>query len=168
MLKQASRVAFVVLGNEAAGADIADIIGMNNGADSPVYIWEPNANLHTDAAIAHASNTYGINVAEDGDDGVMTYYGISKAFDTQIALEDTMEVDENGIFALVEPDYVTTADENAAMVEEGIDTFTISKGITKVRMYMWIEGQDIDCEDSASGTSISYNVQLTVKSEEGA
>ena len=45
------------------------------------------------------------------------------------------------------------------------DIFTLSAGITKIRMYMWIEGQDVDCENTASGTDISFNVQFTVKGE---
>jgi len=30
-------------------------------------------------------------------------------------------------------------------------------------MYMWIEGQDVDCEDDASGSNIAFDLQLTVK-----
>ena len=29
---------------------------------------------------------------------------------------------------------------------------------------MWVEGQDVDCENNASGTDISYNVQLSTQS----
>lgn len=28
---------------------------------------------------------------------------------------------------------------------------------------MWIEGQDVDCEDDASGSNIAFDLQLTVK-----
>lgn len=41
--------------------------------------------------------------------------------------------------------------------------FSLEAGITKVRMYMWIEGQDVDCEDDASGSNIAFDLQLTVK-----
>jgi|GEM_PF-1572461 hypothetical protein len=41
--------------------------------------------------------------------------------------------------------------------------FSLKAGITKVRMYMWIEGQDVDCEDDASGSNIAFDLQLTVK-----
>ena len=41
--------------------------------------------------------------------------------------------------------------------------FSLKAGITKVRMYMWIEGQDVDCEDDASGLNIAFDLQLTVK-----
>ena len=26
---------------------------------------------------------------------------------------------------------------------------------------MWVEGQDVDCEDNASGGSLSYNLQFS-------
>ncbi len=41
--------------------------------------------------------------------------------------------------------------------------FSLKAGITKVRMYMWIEGQDVACEDDASGSNIAFDLQLTVK-----
>ena len=28
---------------------------------------------------------------------------------------------------------------------------------------MWIEGQDVDCENNASGGSITYNLQITTE-----
>ena len=30
---------------------------------------------------------------------------------------------------------------------------------------MWIEGQDVDCEDHASGGSITYNLQFSIDSK---
>ena len=36
----------------------------------------------------------------------------------------------------------------------------LAAGITKVRVYMWVEGQDIDCENNASGTDLSYTIVL--------
>ena len=40
----------------------------------------------------------------------------------------------------------------------------LNAGVTKIRVYMWVEGQDVDCENNASGTDISYNVQLSTQS----
>jgi hypothetical protein len=40
---------------------------------------------------------------------------------------------------------------------------TLQRGITKVRVYMWIEGQDVDCENSASGGNITYGLQITTE-----
>ena len=38
----------------------------------------------------------------------------------------------------------------------------IKEGITKVRVYMWVEGQDVDCEDKASGGSLSFNLAFSI------
>lgn len=37
----------------------------------------------------------------------------------------------------------------------------LKAGITKVRIYMWVEGQDVDCENNASGGDISFNLQFS-------
>ena len=37
----------------------------------------------------------------------------------------------------------------------------LSAGVTKIRVYMWVEGQDVDCENGASGTDITFDLQFT-------
>ena len=37
----------------------------------------------------------------------------------------------------------------------------LSAGITKVRIYMYVEGQDVDCENAASGSNLSFDLQFT-------
>ena len=39
--------------------------------------------------------------------------------------------------------------------------FDLTPSITKVRIYMWIEGQDVDCEDNASYGDISFRLEFT-------
>ena len=39
--------------------------------------------------------------------------------------------------------------------------FHLDQGITKYRFYMWVEGQDVDCENNASGDDISFDFQFT-------
>ena len=45
-----------------------------------------------------------------------------------------------------------------------LKVFTLQPGITKVRVYMWVEGQDVDCEDHASGSALTYNLQFSIDS----
>ena len=47
-------------------------------------------------------------------------------------------------------------------VEDYKQVFSLTAGVTKMRIYMWIEGQDIDCENYATGASISYNLQFAI------
>ena len=38
---------------------------------------------------------------------------------------------------------------------------TLNPAITKLRIYMWVEGQDVDCENNASYGDISFNLEFT-------
>ena len=59
-------------------------------------------------------------------------------------------------FESVTPTITTTTGQTGQI------TFaTLSAGVTKYRIYMWIEGQDIDCENEASGGQIVYRLQFT-------
>lgn len=163
-IKQASRVAFCVQGTKPAGTKATDITSLKDatsflsGEGKSVYIWEPNANLHEAAAVSHAKSNYNIDITTTGTDTAVKYYGIKSPIsaDSPIALANTYTASD--YFAKVSPDYVT----NGEMVDT--DVFTLSAGITKVRIYMWIEGQDVDCENTASGTDISFDIQFQVKS----
>ena len=44
--------------------------------------------------------------------------------------------------------------------------FDLPEGVTKIRFYMWIEGQDVDCENGASGGGISFNLGFTTQASE--
>ena len=39
--------------------------------------------------------------------------------------------------------------------------FTLKAGITKIRIYMWVEGQDVDCENNASGGEINFDLKIS-------
>ena len=39
---------------------------------------------------------------------------------------------------------------------------TIPKGITKMRIYLWLEGQDVDMENNAARGRLQFNLELAV------
>lgn len=167
-IKQASRVAFCVEGNKPAGTALTEITGLKGAVSfldggSTVYIWEPNSNLHTAAASAHARDNYGIaDLAIDGSASTVPYYGVKQPISTGIKLIDTNNGNDTTNFAQITPTYITPVNTDTGKIAV-TDVFTLQPGITKVRVYMWIEGQDVDCENTASGTDISFNIQLQVK-----
>ena len=64
-------------------------------------------------------------------------------------------------FDSVTPDFKTTAGNRTAF------EFTqLPVGVTKIRVYMWIEGQDIDCENTASGGQVKFNLGFTLNAPE--
>ena len=161
-IKQAARVAFCNHGTQPVGTATNTLRTLVD-TDAAVYIWEPNSNLHTAAASAHAKSAYGINdLATNGTAAAVEYYGINSEITTGVELSKTNNGGDAS-FTKVTPIYKTTANEDGTMIEEGCDIFSITKGITKLRIYMWIEGQDVDCENTASGSDISFNLELQVK-----
>lgn len=160
-IKNASRFGFVILGNTTAGATVQEIQGLNAGTVS--HIWEPNYDVHSLAAIAHARDTYGVSTTEAG--GTLIPYAGVKA-----AIADTNNVlvtqPNPNAYTTTYPDYfsdVTPSYSTVANFTENTAIFALQSGVTKVRIYMWVEGQDVDCENDASGGTISYDLQITTE-----
>lgn len=158
-LQNAARVAFVYQGNGSSSATAGTVQAYKAGADSPVYIWEPNADAHTGAAIKHASDTYGIDNA--GDRANIPYNGVIAEFtkDDDVVLNSTAEGKFKAMTGLI---YTPSTNNTYTKY------FRLTEGITKFRVYIWVEGQDVDCENDASGSKVSYNIQLSMDNGENA
>lgn len=154
-LENAARVAFVVEGTVDAGAAAADAQKLKAGSD--VIIWEPNADVHTPTGVANAINTYGLTATQTSPTN-LGYYGVKAPI--QASYKVALDSKDTNYFASVTPDIITPAayDEETSFKK----AFDLKAGITKIRFYMWIEGQDVDCENDASGGSISYNLQFSM------
>lgn len=156
-IENASRVAFINHGTVDAGSAASAAQALKGGTD-PI-IWEPNYDIHTAAAVKNASDTYGINTTQTGG-SVLAYNGV-KADITATANVLLNSTDTN-FFGPVTPEITTPATGISQDAYKKV--FDIQAGITKVRIYMWVEGQDVDCENNASGGSISYNLQFSTLS----
>ena len=130
----ASRVAFV---NCGVANTPNDAKALTASAASNKVIWEPRATKRSVGAIGAGAT----------DDVALDYLGVAKA----------------GTFAITD-----TASENLVAVttqkygESGTGTtaaantlFSLSKGINKVRVYIWLEGQDVDCTTDIYGNSFN-------------
>ena len=165
-IKNATRMAFVILGNTTTGDTLAHIQALNAGTSAVKYIYEPNYDVHTAAAVNHANDTYGITTTTTGG-SLLPYSGVkaaipeSAAIPEKVAGSTTHATSYSTYFGAVTVDYYTAAGFNT-----NFSGFTLSAGITKVRVYMWIEGQDVDCENSASGGNITYGLQMTTENEQ--
>lgn len=151
-LKNAARVAWINEGNASAG-DVSSAQGLASGTTA--LIWEPNNNVHTDAAIADALSTYGASITSTTQ--VANYYGVDAAIPAPGVILNPITPGTN--FKQVTPglktqDGALTTDQN---------WFTLNAGITKVRFYLWVEGQDYDCENNASGDAISFNMNFVLQ-----
>lgn len=144
-LMYSARIAFFNQGTDPTNKPAA-AIAKSEGTALTQTIWEPNANNHT----VYATNSLLAS-------GPMDYYGIKAVgtgLDMSTASTDTTH------FAKV-----TTVKSNVGEVPTET-MFKVTSGITKVRVYIWIEGQDIDCENNAStGTGIRTTINLKAIAE---
>ena len=149
-LKNAARVAWINEGNAVAG-DVTSAQGLANGTTA--RIWEPNNNVHTDAAIADALSTYGLTVTSN--QVLANYYGVNAVINPGVPLNPITPASnfKQVTPQLATPDGALTADQ---------EWFSLNAGITKVRFYLWVEGQDVDCENNASGDAISFNMNFVL------
>ena len=157
-IQNAARVAFVVQGHAAAGTDADTIRALKNDGTGSVkaIIWEPNNDVHTAAAVKHAFDVYKINTQQEGAPK-LAYKGVKK--DIYKTANIPLNSAETEYFADVTPNISTTADGIPTGKYERV--FDLESGVTKVRIYMWVEGQDVDCEDNASGGAVAYNLQFS-------
>ena len=180
-LQNAARYAFVIEGNENDVTTPASTMIAKQGGTTSTIV-EPNFDAHTATGVAAASTYYGMSVtqATSGQPAV-DYAGVKAAIANPIVLPNTNPgasgTLNNTYFQAVSDLRKTnvaysnagatrlaytgsTAADNLLMI------FHLQQGITKVRVYMWIEGQDIDCENSASGAYLTYKLGFTLDDEE--
>lgn len=158
-LQNAARVAFVMSGNTPTGSDLTTIQGMKAGASSEVVIWEPNSDVHTPAGVQNALDAYQTVTTVGPNAPALDYVGVK----APILAENNIPVNskDGTYFSAVTPKIKTLA---AGIGDTFEKAFDLQTGITKVRVYMWIDGQDVDCENDASGGSIAYNLQFSMNS----
>lgn len=156
-LQNAARVAFIDEGNIADVGDSTGAQALKGGTTS--IIWEPNYDVHTAAGVANAKEIYGLDTTTTGATQ-LSYQGIKAEFaDTEgVTLKNTNTFSQ--YFQTVTPTISTVKDFDTQQT-----LLNLKAGITKVRIYIWVEGQDVDCENNASGTDISFNVQITKATE---
>jgi hypothetical protein len=149
-IQNAARVAFVVEGNVAYDATAQAAQALKGGTSA--WIWEPNYDVHKSSGIQNALNTYGITTSAAGA-AKIPYNGVNAVINTGVPVNSS---DTNYFKS------VTTNESPEAGITTRMKPFSLSAGVTKVRIYMWVEGQDVDCEDNASGGTVSYNLSFSI------
>ncbi len=156
-IKNAARVGFINEGHAATGASVATIQALQAGTTANRLIWEPNMDTHTKAGIDNALLNYGISITNEAGEPRITYKGVKQAITTPIKLTETMQSGNSAYFGTVTPNIATIygfTDDQTFM--------TLEAGVTKVRVYMWVEGQDVDAENNATGSHMAFNVEFAI------
>lgn len=155
-IKNAMRLAFVKEGVLPLDAPTADIQALATTNLTDVLIWEPNYNSHTESAVTSTLELYN-KVITTNETNPLDYYGVKTEITSSIPLasEDPQYV------SLVKDNLETTATSWSNSTGSNILIAQLEPGITKIRIYAWVEGQDVDCENEASGSSFEFNLHFT-------
>lgn len=155
-IENAVRFGFVVEGTTSVDASPYIIQNLETNDNSKVYIWEPNYDTHTEEGIKNASSIYGINITNPSN--FVAYDGVIKEFSKAINIttDKGNSVDNPEYFKKVNVAYYSKNNFN-----ENFEIFELKAGITKIRVYMWVEGQDVDCENNASVGNMALNLQFS-------
>ena len=137
-----SRVSFAYFGTHNASKP-ADALADTELAPNGVKIWEPNSTTHTDFAIGQ----YGDKIR----DKKVDYKGVNAEISTGI--------DPNG--DATELSSVTTFDFRAADSTYVLYD-NLGAGISKFRITIWLEGQDVDCNNDASAGQLNVDFKFQV------
>ncbi len=146
------RFGFVKIGSVSSKSDLNSIQNIKCNNNCQMVIFEPNSTLHSPLSIESLSDKFGIDIA-DGE-YIPTY---------AIIAEGTHLEHMNGHNGTGIP-----LDSNHFVMQNTIDEedfynpiFQIPNGITKARVYIWIEGQDVDSlETNSRGAAISISIDF--------
>jgi hypothetical protein len=163
-IANAARIALIKGGNTSSSIT-SDIQSLTT-ASGKVMMWEPNADYHTTHGVDNANSLGWVSgLATGAGNAVVKYDGLINGFTTGVLLKNATSATSSTNFATVTPTWTTNKGEVASLQmpdTSKTDGYALSSGVTKYRIYMWVEGQDVDCENFASGTNLEYNLSFSL------
>ena len=156
-VENAIRVAFVIEGHTGINDPLGAMHSLRTNSQNNVYIWEPNYDTHTETGINHAREVYGITTVGSGAARI-SYDGIRSEFGegANVTFARATSASYPNYFSGVNPN-IQTVNGNTTYQR----LWLLETGVTKVRVYLWLEGQDVDCENGASVGNIQFTLQFS-------
>ena len=151
--QNSARVGFLTMGTIPSDGSPYTAQALNSASKG--IIWEPNYDVHTQGGVIQASRFYGLNINTYGSPR-LTYQGCNQEFHTPVLLGETKN---SPYFTTMNPEIATTK----VFSEEQYLTH-IDGGITKMRIYMWLEGEDVDYENNAADGKLTFNLEIAMPS----
>ena len=157
-IENSARIALIKEGATSSEASVNTAQNLKTTSDNNVIIWEPNYDVHTEHGVINARKTYGIETTATNA-SVIPYDGVigTVTNSAMIELGDANAHNYPSLFSNVDVDIYTKTNNT-----ENKELFEIAAGITKVRIYMWLEGQDVDSENQASHGDITFYIEFTL------
>jgi len=149
-LVNSARIGFVKVGSvpHDTPVDVIQNLQCNNDCQSVIY--EPHSTNHSELSIERAKK-FGINLKNGREFPTFAYKKAGGPFELIDTISGSVGLNYD---YFVEQDTLTTE-----AFEEPL--FTIPDGITKMRVYVWIEGQDIDSlETDSEGAEVSVSINF--------
>lgn len=144
-LINSSRFGFVKVGSVSRNSTVTEIQNIECNNNCEMVIYEPNSTRHTDLSIQRAKK-YNVNLVNGEYYPTLAITGEMNFFE----INDTIKGKVSENFELQN----TQVDINKPI-------FEIPDGVTKLRVYVWIEGQDIDSLATRSeGADVSVVINL--------
>ncbi len=139
----AMRIGVINCGTVAEKADADAIQSVLPGMDrTKKVIYEVDASNHTAAASALGASR------------IMTTRAL-KAAGTNIATDSKYNnIVSNVVYTAAIESNIATNATNA--------TIPVEAGVSRVRVYMWMEGNDVDCANDIAGSTINFNLVLEI------
>ena len=155
-VENAIRIAFLEEGTVPIGSAQGSIQSLRGGTSSDLYIWEPNANTHSPTGIANAYSLFGQTITANN--APLNYSGVSNIINESqnITLGQATAANYPAYFSNVTANYKTSTG-----FASNQQIFDLKAGITKYRVYIWLEGQDVDCENGSSSGDLEFQFQIT-------
>ncbi len=142
----AMRMAVINCGTVAAKAEAAAILATvpQNALQNRVAMYVPNADIHTDAS-----------GYEDGATVPDVY--IDAPFTNRVPTGNGNNIMQEAQYSS-EPIGTKVLDGNMGTNAY----FNAVTGVNRVRVYLWMEGNDVDCENSVAGATLNFNLVFTI------
>ena len=150
------RVGVVKVGSADLEATPEELQAITCNNDCKSIIYEPNSKNHTELSIERAKK-FDVDLVDGIEFPTYAYKKAGGPIYLYNSVSGSPNIDEE-YFELQET--ITEDDFNEPL-------FTIPNAVTKVRIYIWIEGQDIDSlETHSDGTEVDINLSF-IKDTEG-
>lgn len=139
------RVAFTPLGNVAIGTPAADAIALKGFSRSATnnIVYEVDAVNRSADALADGQST-----------GVLTTKYVQNSSASGATTGGILTTSSS-----ISASYAKVVTDQAAASAK---SFVLNAGITKMRVYIWVEGQDVDCRNSIAGAAFTAALNFTI------
>ncbi len=171
-IANSARVAILRSPNTVNSEDGATLRTQLQPTDSKVLLWEPNADTHTEKGAKNANELkwYGDLKVENGTgkEALDYYDGVKDVIseEKKLLLSDATSTTNGSYFEKVTPTWQTSRTQNGkvnlVMPSNSASGKALEYGVVRYRIYMWMEGQDVDCESSAADSYAQFTINFTL------